>query len=151
MQAQQTSAVAPSALLGPVYGTLLRELGTSGAAVSVATFCTNPIDVVKVRVQLQPPSSSAAPSLVSTGSSIVRHEGATTCAYPTFAPPPCPHAHVAPRHAPCPGRRAPAPADLTSCEVLFRHLFYFVLLAVARSPKPRHVVRRDAAVEPAVS
>ena len=53
------------------------EFGTSGAAVCAATFATNPIDVVKVRVQLAS-STGVAPGLVGTASSILRNEGAAS-------------------------------------------------------------------------
>jgi hypothetical protein len=55
---------------------MMLEFSTSGAAVTVATFCTNPIDVVKVRMQLV---SSPSPSsgIVGTSASILRSEGAS--------------------------------------------------------------------------
>jgi hypothetical protein len=62
---------------------MLLEFGTSGAAVCAATFCTNPIDVVKVRVQLAT-STGMSPGLVGTASSILRNEGTTPeCCTPT--------------------------------------------------------------------
>ena len=54
---------------------MVLEFGTSGTAVCAATFATNPIDVVKVRVQLSN-STGVAPGLVGTASSILRNEGA---------------------------------------------------------------------------
>lgn len=53
---------------------MVLEFGTSGTAVCAATFATNPIDVVKVRVQLAN-STGVTPGLVGTASSILRNEG----------------------------------------------------------------------------
>lgn len=50
----------------------------SGLGVSCGTTVTNPIDVIKTRLQLQPAAASGAgsnPGLVTTGLLIVRHEG----------------------------------------------------------------------------
>lgn len=55
---------------------MVLEFGTSGTAVCAATFATNPIDVVKVRVQLAN-STGVTPGLVGTASSILRNEGTT--------------------------------------------------------------------------
>lgn len=74
-----TAAAAPS-------HSLLAELSTSGISVSTATLFTNPLDVIKTRLQLQRSSlptsglpvtaASAQPSgLVGTATSIVRNEG----------------------------------------------------------------------------
>lgn len=63
--------------LSPATTKMCLELGTSGVAVCTATACTNPIDVVKIRIQLA--STSAGPAslgLLSTGASVIRNEGA---------------------------------------------------------------------------
>eukprot|EP00775_Hariotina_reticulata_P008029 gene8029-8225_t len=57
---------------------LLSEFVISGTGVACGTTITNPIDVVKTRLQLQPQkcsSSEAGRGLLSTGLSIVQHEG----------------------------------------------------------------------------
>lgn len=52
------------------------ELLVSGMSVSGATCCTNPLDVIKTRLQLQQRSLSKGPSsLVGTGAALVREEG----------------------------------------------------------------------------
>ncbi|KAK9829621.1 hypothetical protein WJX72_006922 [[Myrmecia] bisecta] len=56
----------------------LSELLTSGVSVGTANICTLPMDVVKVRLQLQTiqTTSGAAPQgLILTGVNVVRHEG----------------------------------------------------------------------------
>jgi len=71
----QPAQASPSIL---VHQKMLLELSTSGAAVCSATLCTNPIDVVKVRVQLAASGLDASPGLARTGTSIIRSEGAST-------------------------------------------------------------------------
>lgn len=63
--------------MSPATKKMMLELSSSGLAVCTATACTNPIDVVKVRIQLQ--SSTAGPRLgiFATGVDILRHEGVT--------------------------------------------------------------------------
>jgi Mitochondrial carrier protein len=62
--------------LSPATKKVALELSTSGLAVCTATVVTNPIDVVKVRVQLAQGSLTAAPvGLVGTATSLVRNEG----------------------------------------------------------------------------
>jgi hypothetical protein len=68
---QRTSAMSPMA------HKMLLELGTSGTAVCIATASTNPIDVVKIRVQLQSSAAGSSASLIGTGVNMVRYEGAT--------------------------------------------------------------------------
>lgn len=58
-----------------VHQKMMLELSTSGTAVCAATFCTNPIDVVKVRVQLASAGVEASAGLSGTCSSILRSEG----------------------------------------------------------------------------
>lgn len=58
-----------------VHQKMMLELSTSGTAVCAATFCTNPIDVVKVRVQLASAGVDAPSGLTGTCSSIIRSEG----------------------------------------------------------------------------
>jgi hypothetical protein len=53
------------------------EVATSGAAVCTATSATNPIDLVKVRSQLQSTTAGPGPSLIGIGANIVRNEGTT--------------------------------------------------------------------------
>lgn len=60
-----------------VHQKMMLELSTSGTAVCAATFCTNPIDVVKVRVQLASAGVDASSGLTGTCSSILRSEGMT--------------------------------------------------------------------------
>jgi hypothetical protein len=62
-------------VLAPSTRKMLLELGTSGFSVGIATACTNPIDVVKVRIQLAGPTQAAG--IVGTGAAIVRTEGVT--------------------------------------------------------------------------
>lgn len=55
---------------------LLLEFTTSGLGVGVATACTNPIDVVKVRMQLSTLGGGLqSPGLLSTTSNLIRTEG----------------------------------------------------------------------------
>eukprot|EP01025_Chloroclados_australasicus_P031008 TRINITY_DN3127_c0_g3_i2.p1 TRINITY_DN3127_c0_g3~~TRINITY_DN3127_c0_g3_i2.p1 ORF type:complete len:469 (-),score=30.72 TRINITY_DN3127_c0_g3_i2:490-1896(-) len=54
---------------------LTQEFITSGISVGVATFATNPIDVVKVRLQLASSSGAAMPGLIPTTVDLVRSEG----------------------------------------------------------------------------
>ncbi|BDA51103.1 probable mitochondrial uncoupling protein 2 [Coccomyxa sp. Obi] len=59
---------------------VFKEFLTSGLSVSAANVCTNPIDVVKVRMQLQSMQLAGngrliAPSLLQTGVTVVQSEG----------------------------------------------------------------------------
>eukprot|EP01026_Neomeris_dumetosa_P056076 TRINITY_DN5120_c1_g1_i1.p1 TRINITY_DN5120_c1_g1~~TRINITY_DN5120_c1_g1_i1.p1 ORF type:complete len:281 (-),score=30.58 TRINITY_DN5120_c1_g1_i1:458-1300(-) len=54
---------------------LVQEFGTSGLSVGVATFATNPIDVVKVRMQLTSSQAGAVPGLIPTSMELIRSEG----------------------------------------------------------------------------
>jgi hypothetical protein len=63
--------------LSPAAHRMIMEVGTSGAAVCAASSATNPIDVVKVRLQLQSSSAGPGASLLGIGANIVRNEGVT--------------------------------------------------------------------------
>jgi solute carrier family 25 (mitochondrial uncoupling protein), member 8/9 len=54
---------------------MLKEYAISGASVGVATTLTNPLDVVKVRLQLCSVASSHPAGLLSTGYGIMQREG----------------------------------------------------------------------------
>lgn len=53
---------------------MYKEYVVSGLSVAVATTCTNPLDVVKVRLQLNR-SAGKQSGLVNTGYQIIKHEG----------------------------------------------------------------------------
>lgn len=57
---------------------LLKDYAVSGASVAIATMTTSPVDVIKVRMQLQRlklPSGVSADGMFATGVKIVRNEG----------------------------------------------------------------------------
>ena len=63
--------------LSPATTKMGLELSTSGIAVCTATAFTNPIDVVKIRIQLASSSQGAGSlGVFSTGAAVIRNEGA---------------------------------------------------------------------------
>mmetsp|Transcript_27361 Transcript_27361/g.87668 ORF Transcript_27361/g.87668 Transcript_27361/m.87668 type:complete len:292 (-) Transcript_27361:170-1045(-) len=56
-------------------GLVAKQLFCSAASVGIATTCTNPIDVVKVRLQLARTLDGVSPGLVKTGHRLIQTEG----------------------------------------------------------------------------
>eukprot|EP00195_Chlamydomonas_chlamydogama_P014832 CAMPEP_0202910438 /NCGR_PEP_ID=MMETSP1392-20130828/52077_1 /ASSEMBLY_ACC=CAM_ASM_000868 /TAXON_ID=225041 /ORGANISM="Chlamydomonas chlamydogama, Strain SAG 11-48b" /LENGTH=117 /DNA_ID=CAMNT_0049600557 /DNA_START=60 /DNA_END=410 /DNA_ORIENTATION=+ len=74
-------AVAGAGLLNALPKGVLTELFTSGISVGFATAATNPLDVVKVRLQLESSQlrhGERPPGMVRTAINAVRNEGVTS-------------------------------------------------------------------------